>query len=187
MKKKNESILVFTYKSSDTLLKFAGSQSWVLDAKRGKRSDYLVCVRNCNHQMSEEKEGHGEGFLVGKISNIIPAYSYPDRWLIEFDEYAEIQVPNLWKGWRNPVVYVPTSELAIDFDALEFKKCPKRNETFIEEFMENENAILGVSNFGGKRSIGKSKNNGLSIKEAKEGLAINYDVLPENIEIIIKG
>ena len=66
-------------------------------------------------------------------------------------------------GKSTTVVYVPTSKLVIDFDALQFKKCPKRNEAFIEEFMVNENAILGVNDFWGKRSGVRSKHKGLSI------------------------
>ena len=187
----DETILVFTYKDKNTILKFGGSQSWVLNAKRAKKCKYIICSHNCHNPMSEEKKGHGSGFIIGKISDIRPAFYYPKRWLIEIDEYAEINLPNLWEGWRNPVVYLPRNKIKLDLLNLNYKKTPPRDTKFVEEHMEREKFLLGnLPKSSSEHSSSKTNINsseGLSMQEAKQGLSIRYDVSPDNIEIIIKG
>ena len=46
MLKNEESVMVFTYKSKNTLLKYNGSQSWKLDPKRVMKCKYVICVNN---------------------------------------------------------------------------------------------------------------------------------------------
>lgn len=191
--KHEESILVFTYKNTNTLLHFVGSQSWVLNEKRAKKAKYLVCARNCHNSLSEETVGHGAGFFVGKICGLRPAFTNQvhDRWMIEFDEYAEINVPGIWKGWRNPVIYLPTNEIEIDFEKLDFKSVPERDLGFIKSHLEYEDKFEGRSSFveevQGAEAIKRYSENGISISDAKQLLSIRYDVDVENIEIILKG
>ena len=191
--KHEESILVFTYKNTNTLLHFAGSQSWVLNEKRARKAKYLVCVRNCHNSLSEETVGHGAGFFVGKISGLRPAFTNQEhnRWMIEFDEYAEINVPGIWQGWRNPVVYMPTSEIGIDFEELNFKSVPIRDFDFIKNHLEYEDRFEGrlpsVEVVREPRDDHRGNGNGISIQDAKQMLSIRYDVEVNNIEIILKG
>jgi len=191
--KHEESILVFTYKNTNTLLHFAGSQSWVLNEKRARKAKYLICARNCHNSLSEETVGHGAGFFVGKICGLRPAFTnqYHDRWMIEFNEYAEINVPGIWQGWRNPVNYMPTSEIEIDFEKLNFKSVPERDLDFIKNHLEYEDKFEGRSStvdFVREPSDNhKSNEKGISIQDAKQLLAIRYDVEVDNIEIILKG
>ena len=187
--KNEESILVFTYKSTNTLIQFGGSQSWVLNEKRARKAKYIVCARNCHHQLSEDEKGHGSGFFVGKISGLIPAFSNQDqkRWMIEFSEFAEIEIPNMWQGWRNPVVYLPTNELGISFDELNFKEAPLRNEEFIFQHLAHEDKVEGRVISQISSSVDRADDEGISIQEAKKLLSKRYDVEFDNIEIILKG
>ena len=191
--KHEESILVFTYKNTNTLLHFAGSQSWVLNEKRARKAKYLVCVRNCHNSLSEETVGHGAGFFVGKISGLRPAFTNQEhnRWMIEFDEYAEINVPGIWQGWRNPVVYMPTNEISINFEELNFKSVPERDFNFIKSHLEYEDKFEGRLSSVEEVQVAKEDNrvseSGISIQDAKELLSIRYDVAVDNIEIILKG
>lgn len=191
--KHEESILVFTYKNTNTLLHFAGSQSWVLNEKRAKKAKYLVCARNCHNSLSEETVGHGTGFFVGKICGLRPAFTNQEhnRWMIEFDEYAEINVSGIWQGWRNPVVYMPTSEIDIDFEELNFKPVPERDLDFIKSHIEYEDKFEGrlSSTEEVREAIENNRlsENGISIQDAKELLSMRYDVEADNIEIILKG
>ena len=191
--KHQESILLFTYKSVHTLLKFGGSQSWVLNEKRARKAKYMVCTRNCHNPLSEEPTGHGAAYFVGKIANLRPAFTnYPEkRWLIEFDQFAEIDIPNVWKGWRNPVVYMATNKLEIDFEKLDFQLAPKRDLDFIKDYLAEEDKIRQASKIDpeitGLETVAQNQEAGISIKEAKKLLSLRYELDEDNIEIILKG
>lgn len=191
--KHEESVLVFTYKDTNTLLKFNGSQSWKLDSRRVSKCKYIICVNNAKHTLSQSSNNHGFAFLVGKIKGVSKALetNLEDRWIIEFSEYAEVLIPNFWKGLRNPVKYIDTNKININFNDLEFKKVPERDFKFISEHIEIENKFFGDSTsdspFYNKNKSDFEFSNGLSIEEAKVGLSKKYQIAPENIEIIMKG
>ena len=111
--KHEESVIVFTYKDTNTLLKFNGSQSWKLDSRRVSKCKYIICVNNAKHPLSQNSNNHGFAFLVGKIKEVSKALetNLDDRWIIEFSEYAEVLIPNFWKGLRNPVNYIDTNKI----------------------------------------------------------------------------
>lgn len=139
MRHSGENMLVFTCYSVETLLRFGGSQSWVCNPKRAAAAQYLICTRNCHHKMADELSGHGDGFLIARISQIIPAFYFPGRWLIGFDAYAEIYCPSLWTGAQNPVAYQPTTACEIDVDRLHFHPAPEPDLDYIQAFMTAEN------------------------------------------------
>ena len=58
--------------------------------------------------------------------------------MIEFHEYAEINVPDMWPSQQNPVAYKNTEGLDIDFDNLDFKPVPKRDMDFIRNHLGDE-------------------------------------------------
>ena len=49
----NESILVFTHRSTKFLTKLNGSTSWQLNPDRAKYCDYVICARNSNSPLAE--------------------------------------------------------------------------------------------------------------------------------------
>ena len=191
--KYEESVLVFTYKDTNTLLKFNGSQSWKLDSKRVSKCKYIICVNNAKHPLSQNSNNHGFAFLVGKINDVSKALktNLEDRWIIEFNEYAEVLIPDLWIGLRNPVNYIDTNKININFNDLEFKKVPERDFKFISEHIEMENKFFdesaSISPLDNKNKSDFDYSDGLSIEEAKIGLSKKYQIAPENIEIIMKG
>jgi hypothetical protein len=85
---------------------------------------------------------------------------------------GNIEIPDFWKGWRNPVRYFKTlDELSLSLDGVHFEPVP---ETVIElEKTESESPRVSSG--------------GLTIAEAKKGLALTFGVKPEAIEIIIHG
>ncbi|PPJ01213.1 hypothetical protein C5E51_34420 [Nocardia nova] len=168
-----DTIVVFTARSADRIIREGGSQAWVLNPVRARQCRYLVCTQNQHHpdhEFSDATEPHGTGFLIGKISRLTPAAHEPDRWLIEIDEYARINTPDLWDGSRNPVRYTDLKELGIDVDALEFEKMPQKE---VESLNTPASAATEAA--------------GLTIAQAKAGLAATYGVQPDAIEIVIRG
>ena len=135
-----ETVTVFTCKAKDTLLKLNGSQSWKLNRKKVLKCKYLICTNNAKHGLSENRVSHVQAFLVGKISGVRESFDTisNNRWIIEFDSFADINIPNFWKGWRNPVRYLKNSEISINFEELEFFPVQNRDMDFIAELDKKE-------------------------------------------------
>ena len=156
-------ISVLTFKSIETILSTGGTQSWVLDRPRAKACKYVVICRNARTRNAEGPEVHGTAFMVGKIKDVVPSTDNDGRWLILISEYAHCEWPDEWSG-RNPIAYWTTDDFGegqASFDRLEFKPMP--------------NATV-LANAGG-----------LSIEDAKAGLAKTFRVPPDKIEILIRG
>jgi hypothetical protein len=102
----------------------------------------------------------GNAFLVGKISGVEFDHvgdTGKNRYAICVSEIAAVDIPDLWPGNQNPVRYTTLEELGIDPSKLSFQK------------------------------VGTTQSNGLTIAEAKAGLAKTFGVSEDNIEILIKG
>lgn len=162
---------VLTFKSVDNILNVGGTQSWVLDRNRAKACKYVVICRNAYHPNVEGQEEHGHAFMIGKVKDVVPSTENKDRWLILLSEYTVDDFGHQWEG-RNPVAYYSTDDYAtgedydgIDFDALSFMPMP--------EPVQTEDGIPAKP--------------GLTIAEAKAGLAATFGVDPSAIEILIRG
>lgn len=132
-----------------------------------------MCTRNAFSPDVEGPEAHGTAFLIARVKEVVASPENPDRWLIEFSEYAEIDQPGVWQGWRNPVRYTTLEDLGIDPSGLTFQSMPERAEAApaaVKEMERIEDAPFT-----------------LTIARAKEGLANAFDVSPEAVEITIRG
>jgi len=174
-----EALVVFTLKPVERILREGGTSSWRLNWARARRSRYAVCTRNAHDERrpAEASEPHHQGFLVGRIKDVVLSPDRPERKraLVEFSEYALISEDELWKGDRNPVRYEKVEDLGIDFEGLDWQPMPERNETVAEV----------ASPALGPRCA--SRMQALTIAEAKAGLALSFGVAPEAIEITIRG
>lgn len=173
MSEADDTIVVFTARSPDRIIREGGSQAWVLNPARAKQAKWLVCTQNRhhpNHEFSDATEPHGTAFLVGKISGIVPSQEDPDRWMIEISEFARINMPSVWHG-RNPVRYTYLLEVVFtDIRGLKFQPMPERDEAKTVE----------------QRAEPASPHS-LTIAEAKKALAATFGVKPEAVEITIRG
>ncbi|HEY3770330.1 MAG TPA: hypothetical protein VGN44_16780 [Candidatus Angelobacter sp.] len=172
-----EAIIVFTARSVERILNEGGSASWRLDRNHARRCAYAVCTRNTLADWTEGQEEHRSAFLVGKISNVIPCAPTPEnheapnnRYLIQFSEFARVNVLDTWKGDRNPVKYTTLEELGINFSKLKWEAMPKLND--------NSAPITHLKTSGIQP---------LTMAQAKQGLALTFNVAPEAIEITIRG
>ena len=169
-------MMVFTKErvKKDLLLQ-GGSRYWKLNANRAQRYSYLICVRN-NPGNKEGIERNGQAFFIAKIKDIVQTTDskYPDRHMITFDQYAEIEIDDVWKGWRNPVYYdVSLNNLGIDMNDINFS----------ENTIETDDYESPQSHESPKRDMSQ----GLTIEEAKEGLAKTFSVDVHAVEITIRG
>jgi hypothetical protein len=118
--------------------------------------------------------------VIGKIQKVVPSTAPPEnnessknRYLIQFSEFARVNIPNVWSGDRNPVKYMSPEGLGIDFSKLKWEVMPEPDTT-PAPVVESLPASIA--------SIGP-----LTMAEAKKGLALTFNVPPEAIEITIRG
>lgn len=163
----HSAIAVFTRKSVDALLSDGGSGYWVLKRRKARACQYVVCARNARAADHGAHEAHRAAFLVGEITDIMEAEADARgnrRFLIAFDKYAQIEIPEAWQLWRNPVRYTTMEDLGIDPDQLTFK-------TRRERLDDPEMGSVAP----------------LTIAQAKSGLAATFGVDPAAIEIVIRA
>ena len=99
-----------------------------------------------------------------------PQKAGKSRYLIQFNEYARVNIPEIWKGDRNPVKYATLEELGIDPSMLKWEPMPPAPES-IPDVIPVRAANAGA----------------LTMAQAKNGLALTFGVPPEAIEITIRG
>jgi hypothetical protein len=184
-------IIVFTFKSVERLLREGGTSSWRLNRNHAKKCAFAVCIRNSNRNEAEDDledpahvhdapktEEHQSAFLVGKISNVVqcPRHGADKRFLIQFSEYARVNIPDARKGDRNPVKYGTLEGLGIDPSTLQWEPMPAPGVVTPVPAASKKTIELGSSAIGP-----------LTMADAKKGLALTFGVPPEAIEITIRG
>ena len=177
---KEAAVLLFTAKTIERILEEGGTSSWRLDRNHARQCSYAVCTRNANADWAKGPEAHRSAFLVGKIRDVVPCPPTPEnnespenRYLIQFSEFARVEIANVWKGDRNPVKYASLENLGIDLSKLKWEVMP-----------EPVNRIEPVDKVAAIRNLGVKP---LTMAEAKRGLALTFNVAPEAIEITIRG
>ena len=167
-----ETVIAFTTKNIDKTIEQGGCGYWKLNAKRVKKCTYVLLAANSLHRdSSHPKNLHRYGFLIAKVLDV-KKHNYDDiekkesaRWVIQFSEYAEINIPNLWGGFQNPIKYTNLDELNINVSNINWKPFP-------------------VSTTEEATDI---KIPPLTINEAKVGISKKLDIPTDCIEITIKA
>ena len=167
-----DTVVVFTAKGLQKTIEQGGAGNWKLNADRVKKCDYVLLTANSHHPSSvHSKDNHGSAFLVGKISGL-SAETFDDlcnkednRWIIQFSEYAELNIQNAWGGFQNPIKYTDLSEYEIDPDQLDWKPFP--HDQVIDR------TGMGVPP--------------LTIEDAKIGISKMLGITPDCIEITIRA
>jgi len=178
-----KAIAVLTNRGLDRLLDEGGSKNWVLDPRRASRVPYVICVQNHTpDEWGEPDAPQGTAFLIGKVSGVSFTQVENDqkRYIIEFNEYAEINIPDFWQGWRNPVRYIDLEQYGIDPTKLSFKSRKRiENAQKVEHSEEPPDAAPSA--------VPVKDVQGLNMTKAKEALSIFYGVPVSAIEITIRG
>jgi hypothetical protein len=170
----NKAIILFTYKSLDNIVsRGGGSGNWKLKRINALQCPYAVLARNAHDKRVEDTKPHRTGFLVGRVSDVVPSPE-SGRWIVKFSEYAEIDMPELWPGERNPVAYGTLEDLGIKLPNLKFKPMPAGPKDKPDVATSQQSPLT-------------SPPATLTIAEARIALAATFGVKPEAIEITIRG
>ena len=72
---KHSAICVLTARGIERILAEGGSQAWVLDAKRARACEYVVCVQNCRFadDWGQVSAPHHSAFVVGRLKEVVPS------------------------------------------------------------------------------------------------------------------
>ena len=169
-------VVVFEGNPTETILREGGSFSWVLNREVAKQCDYLICCRS----FTRDSELKDSAFLIGKISAVVPSpeETAKKRWMIEFSEYALVNIPDVWKRWQNPVHYFRYEEIK----ELEEKLGKSLDELNFQPVMKAKGEPKPEAEPELERDVKP-----LTIKEAKIGLAKFFGVDVNDIEIIIRA
>ena len=167
----NKAVVLFTEKSIERILREGGTSSWRLDRNHARQCTFAVCTRNAHGKKVEGQETHRSAFLVGKIKDVVPSPKKEHRYLIQFSEYAFVNIPDAWKGDRNPVKYSTLEEIGSDPTKLKWEPMPEPVDVPETEPRGPKGSPVGA----------------LTMAEAKKGLSLTFGVAPEAIEITIRG
>ena len=163
--------VIFTFKRVERILREGGTSSWRLNRNHARHCAFAVLTRNAKSKKTEGPEPHHTAFMVGKVKDVVPAPDRPERFLIQFSEYALVNVPDAWKGDRNPIKYTGALEdLGITPSTLKWERMPEQDEA--TDPTPETVPISGAP---------------LTMAEAKKGLALTFGVPADAIEITIRG
>jgi len=81
-------------------------------------------VRNARREPVEGPEPHCTAFLVGRIADFVQHPAREGRWIIKISDYTQINIPDAWKGLRNPVHYTSLDEFGLDPAQIQFIPMP---------------------------------------------------------------
>lgn len=162
-----DTVMVFTSKSLSTMLSEGGTGNWAGNAERLKHTKWVVATRNGNSGWTQGDEAHGSAFLVGRISGVksSPAPEQ-DRFVVMFDQYAEVSIPNAWTNNRNPIAYTSLTDLGIDPEKLQWKQFSAHQH--VQE-------ASGLT----------SKTAGTVIDQARTMIASALSISPESVKITV--
>lgn len=172
-------LAVFTCRGTQRILREGGSQAWRLSSSHASKMRYIVCIQNRNLDWGNATHPHGTAFLVGKISGVEALKEDSKgiiRKIVKISEYAEIDVPNCWEGGRNPISYMKLGDFGLNLDELEFKPVPTRTE---QDSPSDDTPVAEDELIEDQE--------GLTIEQAKRGLAIGLGISVEQIEILIRA
>jgi hypothetical protein len=177
METEMKAVAVFTNRGLKRLLAEGGTQAWSLKPERVRKLSYVVCAQNRDDgDWGEPTHAQGQGFLIGRITTVDPSpEGRPGRYIVRFDEYAEIDVPKMAFQWRNPVHYIELDDFGIDPDKLTFKR------------IDGKEGKPGAAPIAPSAPLAPADVVPLDMTSAKKALSAFYKVPVNAVEIVIRG
>ena len=178
----SEVLVVFTAKVGG-IESEGGTASWALSARSMRGCEYVICTRNTDPAAVEDfgdrsAVPHRAAFLVGKVIGLegVMGKNGRKRYRVLMGEVADVLFPDFWDRSRVPTRYFSKAEAEargdFAFDSLEFRPINKANASEVASDLPIS-AVTALP--------------GLSINEAKAGLALRFGVSTDEIDIVIRG
>jgi hypothetical protein len=138
-----DAVMVFTSKSLETMRLEGGTGNWAAKEERLKHAKWVIATRNQKSDWAQGEEPHGSAFLIGRISGVKAAPAPEEsRFVIGFDRFALLDIPNAWTNNRNPVAYTSLDALGIDPEKLEWKALNSQDEELPKETLFKPRIVI---------------------------------------------
>jgi len=207
-------LCVFTGHGPEDIRMLGGTAKWRLNTDLLLEScRYVVCVFNGAAQLpfahGNPSARDNAAFLIGRIAGVEPVqegdplfyfgdqWEVPNRKLVRMSDVCMIDIPAFMPAWRNPTIYLSEDEvlekLGIGgFDELDFTPLAPASaqdrSAYAAELVRagSRESDAALSQSGGGSRVGPGIGPGLSIDEAKAGLAARFGVATDQIDITIR-
>lgn len=163
----SDTVMVFTSTPLEKVFEDGGSGNWSAKASRVASCQYVVLVKSdtSSNGFPTNDVPLGSAFLIGKVTGTKESEEV-NRLIIQFSEYAEINLPGAWTGNRNPVAYLDIEDLEKKYQ--DFSLAELTWHPFPTEKVKEVDTVKP-----------------LTIADAKLGLAKQLGIDPSQIEIRI--
>jgi hypothetical protein len=136
VEKMTQVIAILTGKDLNILQSEGGVGYWIINEERVKKGSYIILIRNHRESWAVKDDGlgHGQAFMLAKVSGCISTDKMPGRKIIQISDYSLLanidKFKKAWKkltnGQRYPIAYLNTDdllrELEIDVNLLNWEK-----------------------------------------------------------------
>ncbi len=196
---KNKVITVFTFRSTEHILEMGGTQAWTCRQEVAASCEYVVVSRNTkgvpatkDHDAipAEGHEPHGTAFMIGKVSDVVLSDEQPSdpkkppRYMIKMSEWAPLDIPNVWQGWRRPFKYMTLDDLGIDPTKLEWElvELPASGDAVSPAFVTDKAGSAKAATAApivppAVRSIE------MMVAELKHAIAVKHRTTPDKVDV----
>jgi hypothetical protein len=185
-----EVVVVTDGRDRDKILADKGSKELSLNARRLAACSCILYVHyigpEYHYQSSERLANSGRCILIGRIDSATLRHNLPHR--VEIHKYAKVDVERFWEGLGNNMHYLDESMILAklnisSFDDLEWRQVADYNGT------QTDNGAQIAEERLAKHDLGHVSEplSGLTVDEAKAGIALRLGVEPANIEITIRA
>lgn len=180
----SEIVVIFTCKTRKDIMEVGGAGWWKIDPTRVTTAGRVLLVHNANDPRQRgDQDRHGQAFLSGTVRHV--RQDEDGRWLIQFEEYAEVEGSFRWPGYRNPVAYMDADEVLGSVEAGEWQRMPEVGFPDAQAARRAWDAARGgrkaPSAASGSRSFGAV------IEEHRQHLAEELGVDPQKVRIVIEA
>ena len=206
-------LCVFTGHGPEDIRMLGGTAKWRLNTDLLLQSCcYVVCVFNGAAQLpfahGNLSARNNAAFLIGRIAGVEPVkegdplfyfgdqWELPNRKLVRMSDVCMIDIPAFMPVWRNPTIYLAEGEvlekLGIGgFDELDFTPISPASaqdrSAYAAELVRAGSRESGVASVRDELAVPFQSGigPGISIDEAKSGLAERFGVAADQINITI--
>ena len=213
MKSQKKALCVFTGHGPEDIRMLGGTAKWRLNTDLLLLSCcYVVCVFNGAAQLpfahGNPSARDNAAFLIGRIAGVEPVkegdplfyfgdqWELPNRKMVQISDVCMIDIPAFMPVWRNPTIYLAEGEvlekLGIGgFDELDFTPISPASaqdrSAYAAELVRAGSRESGVASVRDELAVPFQSGigPGISIDEAKSGLAERFGVAADQINITI--
>ena len=206
-------LCVFTGHGPEDIRMLGGTAKWRLNTDLLLQSCcYVVCVFNGAAQLpfahGNPSARDNAAFLIGRIAGVEPVkegdplfyfgdqWELPNRKMVQISDVCMIDIPAFMPVWRNPTIYLAEGEVLeklgiCGFDELDFTPISPASaqdrSAYAAELVRAGSRESGVASVRDELAVPFQSGigPGISIDEAKSGLAERFGVAADQINITI--